>query len=211
MAPGRDRTSLFGSAPERRDPTSVRAAAAVFRMLSNAYPARIRADWNAEAAEVFADACSDAHQRSGLAGVLMTSVRTLPAVLITAVAEHADTWRAAHPADTSSCGRLALICAFLALASGVVYGIDQVTPPQFSVSIIFGVLLFGAGALLPPRLAVASGLFTMAVYVIDDWVPDQWTVLRVVGFIAVMLAAVWALHLGAVHGRLFGRPSRRVS
>lgn len=211
MAVRLEPASVPRSDANQEEALAIRVAVAVFRLLSSVYPVQVRAHWKAEVAQVFADTCSAAYARARLRGVVATTMRALPAVLWTAFEEHLDTWTAPHPASSSCRSRLALICAAIGVVNVIVFGIDHLTPPEFQVAIIYGVLIFAAGALLPPRLAATMGLVTLAAYVVDDWVADEWTVLRMVGLVAMLMAATGALHLGAVHARLRGSAPRRLT
>jgi hypothetical protein len=67
-------------------------------------------------------------------------------------------------------------------------------------------VLFAAGALLPPGLALLIGAATLGVYIVDGWIsPSGWTLYRVLGLVALLTAGLWALRTGADHARLRAR------
>jgi hypothetical protein len=84
-----------------------------------------------------------------------------------------------------------------------VFLVDQNTPPETPMAVMYACVLFAAGALLPPGLASLIGAATLGVYVVDGWVsPSGWTLYRALGLVALLAAGLWALRTGADHARL---------
>jgi len=77
---------------------------------------------------------------------------------------------------------------------------------------MYACVLFAAGALLPPRLAMLIGAAVLGVYVVDGWVSASgWTMYRALGLVALLAAGLWALRTGADHARLRALTARAAS
>jgi hypothetical protein len=184
-------------------PSEVGFSKDVYRLLLRAYPREFLQDYQEETVRVFGDDCRDTCAAGGRSALAALWLRTIPDLLRCAIGEHFAAWAAAHPADRHSMRRQAALALTLALGVVAVFVVDQHTPPETPMAVMYACVLFAAGAMLPPGLACLIGAATLGVYVVDGWVsPSGWTMYRALGLIALLVAGLWALRTGADHARL---------
>jgi peptidoglycan/LPS O-acetylase OafA/YrhL len=185
------------------DPLPVTLSQAVYAMLLRVYPRAFQQEFKEETARVFRDDCRATYAGGGRLALLALWLRALPDVIRCAAGEHFTEWMSDHPAQRRSTRHQALLALALALGVVAVFLVDQNTPPETPMAIMYACVLFAAGALLPPRRAALIGAATLGVYVVDGWIsPSGWTGYRALGLVALLAAGVWALRTGADHARL---------
>lgn len=177
-----------------------------YGVLLRLYPRSFQEVFREETLGVFRQDCRATYELGGRTAVAALWLRSLADVLGCAVGEHLAEWTAEHPAQRRSTRRQALTTLLLALGVVAVFVVDTNTPPETPMAIMYGCVLFAAGALLPPGLGALIGAATLGVYVVDGWIaPSGWTAYRLLGLIALLTAGVWALRTGADHARLRAR------
>jgi hypothetical protein len=177
-----------------------------YSVMLRLYPRAFQQRFRDETLSVFRDDCLATYQVGGRLAVVALWLRSLPDVLGCAVGEHLAEWMSDHPAQRRSARHQATITLLLALAVVTVFLVDENTPPETPMAIMYACVLFAAGSLLPPGLAALIGTATLGVYVVDGWIsPSGWTAYRLLGLVALLTAGVWALRTGADHARLRAR------
>jgi integral membrane sensor domain MASE1 len=185
------------------DPSSITLSRTVYALLLRAYPSAFQQRFRAETLQVFRDQCRSSYAVGGTLALLGLWLHALPDVLRCALGEHLAEWMSDHPAQRCSPRRQALLTVSLSLAVVAIFLMDQNTPPETPMAVMYACVLFAAGALLPPRLGALIGLATLGVYIVDGWVsPSGWTLYRWLGLVALLAAGLWALRTGADHARL---------
>jgi hypothetical protein len=170
------------------------------------FPAEFRQRYADEVQMVFTNDCLDGYCAGGWLGLVGLWLRTVPDILRGACGEHWDAWVAEHPGSKRNVTQQALVCGALMLCVLAIFLADMHTPPEVPLAVLYACVLFGAGALLRPLLALLTCAATVGVYVGDGFAASSgWTPYHLVGLLPILIGGLWALFTGAQHARLQAR------
>jgi hypothetical protein len=167
------------------------------------FPYEFKRRYAEETKRVFGDDCLDTYTAGGCPGLAALWLRTLLDIVRSAISEHVASCLAEHPGTKRGIVTQVLTCAGLVLGILAVFITDESTPPEVPMAVLYGCLLFAAGALLRPTLALFTCAATVGVYMADAFVaPGGWTSYRLLGLLPILVGGLWALRTGADQARL---------